>query len=146
MISAARISNFIPQNPKLNAPRRINVELPEFQQTISAFNHGFPLPNAVNGGIKYQQTSLNPMANAGTLNMNDVMYPCIISPALGVNRVIAEPPIPDPNGYQAPYGYARGQPKGIASIKKRDALFAYKCPPIMSTNVQLAPKMSISPF
>ena len=79
-------------------------------------------------------------------NMFDTMYPCIISPALGVNRVIPEPSVADSVGFQPAYGYARDQPGGIASIKKRDALFAYTCPPIMSTQTQLAPMMNIKPF
>ena len=145
MISARRINNFIPQNPKLTAPRRIDVQLPIFEQETSA-DHGFPSPSEVNGGLTYEQTSLAPMNNAGSLNMFDTTYPCIISPALGVNRVIPEPSVADSVGFQPAYGYARDQPGGIASIKKRDALFAYTCPPIMSTQTQLAPMMNIKPF
>lgn len=144
MFSAQQIKNFIPQNPALNAPRRVNVQLPNFQQTITAFNHGFPLPKDVDGGVKYEQTSLAPMNNAASLNQSNAMYPCIPQPS--ANRVLKPDPTPDSNGFQAPYGNARGQPRGIASIKKRDALFAYKCPPEMYTQNQLAPKMKLSAF
>lgn len=146
MFSAKQIKNFIPQNDALNAPRRINVTLPEFEQTISAFNHGFPLASAVNGGLKYEATSLMPMNNAASLNQSNAMYPCISQPSS--NRVLRPDPIADANGYQSVYGNARGNPtiNGLASIKKRDALFAYKCPPIMSTQSQLAPMMPMMPF
>lgn len=146
MFSAKQIKNFIPQNDALNAPRRINVALPEFEQTISAFNHGFPLASDMNGGLKYEATSLMPMNNAASLNQSDAMYPCIPQPSS--NRMLRPEPIADANGYQSVYGNARGNPtiNGLASIKKRDALFAYKCPPIMSTQTQLAPMMPIAPF
>tara|TARA_R100000951_G_C2549282_1_gene151938 strand:+ start:21 stop:461 length:441 start_codon:yes stop_codon:yes gene_type:complete len=146
MISAQQIKNFIPQNASLNAPRRINVALPEFEQTISAFNHGFPLASAVDGGLKYEVSSLMPMNNAASLNQKNAMFPCISQPSS--NRVLRPDPIDDSNGFQPVYGNARGNPtiNGLASIKKRDALFAYKCPPIMSTQTQLAPMMPIVPF
>lgn len=146
MFSAQQIKNFIPQNPALNARRRIDVSLPEFEQTISAFNHGFPLASAVNGGLKYEATSLQPMNNAASLNQSNAMYPCIPQPSS--NRILRPDPIDDANGFQPVYGNARGNPtiNGLASIKKRDALFAYKCPPIMSTQTQLAPMMPIAPF
>ena len=146
MFSAQQIKNFIPQNASLNAPRRINVALPEFEQTISAFNHGFPLASAVDGGLKYEATSLMPMNNAASLNQKNAMYPCISQPSS--NRVLRPDPIADANGYQSVYGNARGNPtiNGLASIKKRDALFAYKCPPIMSTQTQLAPMMPMNAF
>ena len=146
MFSAQQIKNFIPQNAALNAPRRINVTLPEFEQTISAFNHGFPLASAMNGGLKYEVSSLMPMKNAASLNQSDAMYPCISQPSS--NRVLRPDPIADANGFQPVYGNARGNPtiNGLASIKKRDALFAQKTPLTMSTQSQLAPMMPITPF
>jgi len=144
--SAQAIKNFIPQNASLNAPRRINVSLPEFEQTISAFNHGFPLASAVDGGLKYEVSSLMPMNNAASLNQSNAMYPCIPQPSS--DRVLRPDPIEDSNGFQPVYGNARGNPtiNGLASIKKRDALFAYKPPLTMSTQSQLAPMMPIVPF
>ena len=143
MFSAQQIKNFIPQNPKLNAPRRIDVKPPTFEQTIHAF-HGFPSASKVDGGIKYEVTSLAPMNNAASLNQSNAMYPCIPQPS--ANRVLNPEPIADSIGYQSPYGYARDQPRGIASIKKRDELFDYKCPAIMYTNNQLAPMMPLYAF
>ena len=144
--SAQAIKNFIPQNPALNAPRRINVALPEFEQTISAFNHGFPLASAVNGGLKYEETSLMPMNNAASLNQKNAMFPCISQPSS--NRVLRPDPIEDSNGFQAVYGNARGNPtiNGLASIKKRTALFDYKPPLSISTQSQLAPMMAMQSF
>ena len=79
MYSAQQIKNFIPQNSALNAPRRIEVVRPIFEQTINAY-HGFPLPRDVDGGIKYEETSLQPMNNAASLNQSNAMYPCISQP------------------------------------------------------------------
>ena len=143
MISAQQIKNFIPQNPALNAPRRIDVKLPVFQQNITD-GHGLPKASEVDGGLKYEQTSLAPMRSASSLNQYDAMYPCI--PQKSANRVLNPEPIKDTMSFQAPYGYARNQPKGIASIRKRDVLFAYKVPAEMSTNVQLAPEMPLYAF
>ncbi len=143
MYSAQQIKNFIPQNPSLNAPRRIDVKLPTFEQTINA-HHGFPLPKDVNGGLKYEVTSLEPLNNAASYNPYNAMYPCIPQPSS--NRMLNPEPIADSNGFQAPYGYGRGQPKGIASIKKRDALFDKKLPLTMSTQSQLAPMMKLTAF
>jgi len=143
MYSAQQIKNFIPQNPSLNAPRRIDVKLPTFEQTINA-HHGFPLPKDVNGGLKYEVTSLEPLNNAASYNAYNAMYPCIPQPSS--NRMLNPEPIADSNGFQAPYGYGRGQPKGIASIKKRDALFDKKLPLTMSTQSQLAPMMKLTAF
>ena len=142
MYSAKQISNFIPQNSALNAPRRIDVKLPTFEQTISAFNHGFPLPKDVDGGVKYETTSLQPMNNAASYNAYNATFPCLPQPSS--DRVLNPEPIPDSNGFQAPYGYGRNQPRGIASIKKRDELFDKKVPLIMSTQNQLAPMMRLS--
>ena len=144
--SAQAIKNFIPQNPALNAPRRINVALPEFEQTISAFNHGFPLASAVNGGLKYEVSSLMPMNNAASLNQKNAMFPCISQPSS--DRVLRPDPIEDSNGFQPVYGNARGNPtiNGLASIKKRTALFDYKPPLAMSTQSQLAPMMPMQSF
>ena len=142
MFSAQQIKNFIPQNPKLNAPRRIDVKPPTFEQTIHAF-HGFPSASKVDGGIKYEVTSLAPLNNAGSLNQKNAMFPCIPQPS--ANRVLNPEPIADTIGFQSPYGYARG-PRGIASIKQRDELFDYKCPAIMYTNKQLAPMMPLYAF
>ena len=146
MFSAQQIKNFIPQDSKLNAPRRIDVTLPNFQETITAFNHGFPIASRMNGGLVYEQTSLTNMSNASSLNQSDAMYPCIPQPSS--NRVLRPEPISNTNGFQAPYGYSRGNPTvgGIASIKKRDALFAYEPPKIMSTQTQLAPMMQLYAF
>ena len=144
MYSAQQIKNFIPQDSALNAPRRIQVERPVFEQTISAFNHGFPLPRDVDGGIKYEQTSLQPMNNAASLNQSNAMYPCISQPSS--NRMLRPEPISDGMGLYPVMGYARGQPFGLASIKKRDALFAQKVPLGMSTNSVIAPMMPIVPF
>jgi len=144
MYSAQQIKNFIPQNSSLNAPRRINYTLPLFEQKITVFNHGFPLPSEVDGGVKYEESKLMLMKNAGRMTQEFVMYPCIAQPS--AMRVLNPEPINDTNSYQAPFGYARGQPKGIASIEKRDALFAQKVPLQMSTNTTLAPMLPISPF
>jgi len=84
------------------------------------------------------------MNNAGRPTQEFVMYPCISQPSS--NRMLNPEPIADTNGFQAPFGYARGQPRGIASIEKRDALFAQKVPLQMSTNTTLAPMMPINPF
>jgi len=143
MYSAQQIKNFIPQNPSLNAPRRIDVKLPTFEQTINA-HHGFPLPKDVNGGLKYEVTSLEPLNNAASYNAYNAMYPCIPQPSS--NRMLNPEPIANSNSFQAPYGYGRGQPKGIASIKKRDALFDKKLPLTMSTQSQLAPMMKLTAF
>jgi len=144
MYSAQQIKNFIPQNPDLNAPRRIDYSLPLFEEKITVFNHGFPLPSEVDGGLKYEETKLMLMNNAGRPTQEFVMYPCISQPSS--NRMLNPEPIADTNGFQAPFGYARGQPRGIASIDKRDALFAQKVPLQMSTNTTLAPMMPINPF
>jgi len=144
MYSAQQIKNFIPQNSALNAPRRIEVVRPIFEQTISAFNHGFPLPRDVDGGIKYEQTSLQPMNNAASLNQSNAMYPCISQPSS--NRMLKPEPISDGMGLYPVTGIARGQPAGLASIAKRDALFAQKVPLGMSTNTVLAPMMKLSAF
>ena len=143
MYSAKKIKNFIPQNPKLTAPRRIDVRPPTFEQTINA-HHGFPLPKDMDGGLKYEVSSLMPLNNAGSLNQSQAMYPCI--PQKSSNRMLNPEPISDGMGLYPASGYARGQQKGIASIKKRDALFAYKPPLIMSSQTQLAPKMGLVPF
>lgn len=143
MYSAKQIKNFIPQNPKLTAPRRIDVRPPTFEQTISA-HHGFPLPKDMDGGLKYEVCSLMPMNNAASLNQYNAVFPCIPQPSS--DRMLKPEPISDGMGLYPASGYARGQPKGIASIKKRDALFAYKPPLIMSTQTQLAPKMGLVPF
>ena len=144
MYSAQQIKNFIPQNPALNAPRRIEVVRPIFEQTISAFNHGFPLPQDVDGGIKYEETSLQPMNNAASLNQSTAMYPCISQPSS--NRMLKPEPISDGMGLYPVMGYARGQPFGLASIKKRDELFNKKVPLEMSTNSVIAPMMKLSAF
>ena len=144
MYSAQQIKNFIPQNPALNAPRRIEVVRPIFEQTISAFNHGFPLPQDVDGGIKYEETSLQPMNNAASLNQSNAMYPCISQPSS--NRMLKPEPIADTMGLYPVMGYARGQPFGLASIKKRDELFNKKVPLGMSTNSVIAPMMKLSAF
>jgi len=143
MYSAKQISNFIPQNPELNAPRRINVKLPTFEQTINA-HHGFPLPSGVNGGLRYEVSSLQPLNNASSLNQNNSMYPCISQPSS--DRMLKPEPIADTMGLYPPSGYGRGQPKGIASIAKRDALFDKKLPLTMSTQSQLAPMMKLTAF
>ena len=143
MYSAKQINNFIPQNPTLNAPRRIDVTLPIFQPVINA-NLGFPSANAVDGGIVYEETSLQPMNNAASYNSYNMMYPCIPQP--NNNIVFKPPPIDDTNGYQAPYGYGRNQPKGIASLKKRDRLFAKELPIGMQTNSVIAPMMQMKAF
>jgi len=143
MYSAQQIKNFIPQNPAPTAARRIDVKLPVFQQTLNAFD-GFPLPKDVNGGLKYEVTSLDPLNNAASYNAYNAMYPCISQPSS--DRMLKPEPIADSNGFQAPYGYGRGQPKGIASIKKRDALFDKTLPLTMSTQSQLAPMMKLSAF
>jgi len=144
MYSAQQIKNFIPQNSALNAPRRINYTLPLFEQKITVFNHGFPVPSEVDGGLKYEESKLMLMKNAGRPTQEFVMYPCIAQPS--AVRVLNPEPIADTNGFQAPFGYARGQPRGIASIDKRDALFAQKVPLQMSTNTTIAPMMPINPF
>ena len=143
MYSSKQIKNFTPQNPALNVPRRIDVTLPIFQPVINA-NLGFPSANAVNGGIVYEETPLNPMRNAGSYNAYDMMMPCIPQP--NNNIMFRPPPIDDTNGYQAPYGYGRNQPKGIASLKKRDRLFAKELPIGMQTNSVIAPMMKLSAF
>mgnify|MGYP000276922208 CR=1 FL=1 len=143
MYSAQQIKNFIPQNPSLNAPRRIDVKLPTFEQTINA-HHGFPLPKDVDGGLKYEVTSLEPLNNAASYNAYNAMYPCI--PQKSSDRMLNPEPIADTMGLYAPYGYGRGQPKGIASIKKRDALFDKTLPLTMSTQSQLAPMMKLTAF
>ena len=145
MFSAQEIKNFIPQNDKINAPRRIDVKPPTFEQAITSYNHGFPLPKDINGGLKYETCALDNMRRAGaSINAYDSMYPCI--PQSSSNRILRPDPVANSNGFQAPYGYARGQPAGIASIKKRDALFAKKTPLNMSTNTQLAPMMPLKAF
>ena len=144
MFSAQQIRNFIPQDAKFNAPRRIDVRLPTFEQTITSYNHGFPSVSKVNGGIVYEESSLEPLNNAGSYNPYNATYPCI--PAPSANRVLNPEPIADSIGLQPAYGYARDQPGGIASIKKRDELFDYKCPALMYTNNQLAPGMPLYAF
>ena len=144
MYSAQQIKNFIPQNSALNAPRRINYTLPLFEQKITVFNHGFPVPSEVDGGVKYEESSLMLMKNAGRLGQEFVMYPCIAQPSS--NRMLNPEPIADSNGFQPVYGFARAQPKGLASIEKRDALFAQKVPLQMSTNTTISPMMPINPF
>jgi len=143
MYSAKQISNFIAQNPALNAPRRIDVKLPTFELNINA-HHGLPLPKDVNGGLKYEVTSLQPMNNAASLNQYNAMYPCI--PQKSSDRMLNPEPIADTMGLYPPSGYGRNQPPGLASIKKRDALFAKKVPLIMSTQNQLAPMMKLTAF
>ena len=144
MYSAQQIKNFIPQNSSLNAPRRINYTLPLFEQKITVFNHGFPVPSEVDGGVKYEESKLMLMKNAGRMTQEFVMYPCIAQPSS--NRMLNPEPIADSNGFQPVYGFARNQPMGLASIEKRDALFAQKVPLQMSTNTTLAPMMPINPF
>ncbi len=145
MFSAKQITNFKIQNDNINAPRRIDVTRPTFEQAITSFNHGFPLPKDMNGGLKYETCALDNMRMAGSsINAYDSMYPCI--PQNSSNRVLKPDPIANSNGYQAAYGYARNQPSGIASIKKRDALFNKKIPLGMSTNKQLAPMMPLKAF
>jgi len=143
MYSAQQIKNFIPQNPELNAPRRINVKLPTFEQTINA-HHGFPLPSEVNGGLRYEVSSLQPLNNASSLNQYNAMYPCISQPSS--DRMLKPEPIADTMGLYPASGYGRGQPKGIASIAKRDELFDKKVPLGMSTNSVLAPMMPMLPM
>jgi len=144
MYSAQQIKNFIPQNSALNAPRRINYTLPLFEQKITVFNHGFPVPSEVDGGVKYEESSLMLMKNAGRMTQEFVMYPCLAQASS--NRMLNPEPIDDTNGFQPVYGFARAQPKGLASIEKRDALFAQKVPLQMSTNTTIAPMMPINNF
>jgi len=144
MYSAQQIKNFIPQNPDLNAPRRIDYSLPLFEEKITVFNHGFPVPSEVDGGLKYEETKLMLMNNAGRMTQEFVMYPCIAQKS--AMRVLNPEPIADSNGFQPVYGFARNQPRGIASIEKRDELFAQKVPLQMSTNTTISPMMPINPF
>ena len=144
MYSAQQIKNFIPQNSSLNAPRRINYTLPLFEQKITVFNHGFQIPSEVDGGVKYEESKLMLMKNAGRLGQEFVMYPCLAQASS--NRMLNPEPIDDTNGFQPVYGFARAQPKGLASIEKRDALFAQKVPLQMSTNTTIAPMMPINNF
>ena len=144
MYSAQQIKNFIPQNPALNAPRRIDYSLPLFEEKITVFNHGFPVPSEVDGGLKYEETKLMLMNNAGRMTQEFVMYPCIAQKS--AMRVLNPEPIADSNGFQPVYGFARNQPRGIASIEKRDELFAQKVPLQMSTNTTISPMMPINPF
>ena len=144
MFSAQQIKNFIPQNPSLNAPRRIDVKPPIYQPTITNYNDGYPLPSQMNGGLKYEETTLAPIRNASSLNSFDAMYPCI--PQASANRVLKPEPVKDTVGFQPPFGKARNEPKGIASQRKRDALFAYECPPELYTQTQLAPEMPLYAF
>jgi len=143
MYSAKQINNFQVQNSTLNAPRRIDVKLPIFQQTLNAFD-GFPSANAVDGGIKYEESSLLPLRNANSLNPYNVMMPCIPQP--NDNKMLRPEPIADSIGFQPPFGNARGQPSGIASLKKRDALFKKKVPLIMQTNNVISPMMPLKSF
>jgi len=143
MYSANAIKNFKPQNAALNAPRRIDVKLPIFQQTLNAFD-GFPSANAVDGGLKYEESSLLPLRNANSQNPYDMMMPCIPQP--NDNRMLRPEPIADSIGFQPPFGNARDQPAGIASLKKRDALFKRKVPLIMQTNKVIAPMMVMNKF
>ena len=144
MYSAQQIKNFIPQNSSLNAPRRIDYSLPLFEEKITVFNHGFPVPSEVDGGLKYEETKLMLMNNAGRMTQEFVMYPCIAQKS--AMRVLNPEPIADSNGFQPVYGFARNQPRGIASIEKRDELFAQKVPLQMSTNTTISPMMPINPF
>lgn len=144
MFSAQQIKNFIPQNPKLNAPRRIDVKPPIYQPTITNYNDGYPLASQMNGGLRYESTTLAPMRNASSLNQYDAMYPCI--PQASATRVLKPEPLKDTVGFQPPFGKARNEPKGIASQRKRDALFAYECPAEMYTQTQLAPEMPLYAF
>jgi len=143
MYSAKQINNFIPNNSALNVPRRIEVSPPIFQQTLNAFD-GFPSANAVDGGFKYEESSLLPLRNANSQNPYDMMMPCIPQP--NDNKMLRPEPIADSIGFQPPFGNARGQPSGIASLKKRDALFKKKVPLIMQTNNVIAPMLKLSPY
>lgn len=142
MYSANAIKNFIPNNSALNVPRRIEVSPPIFQQTLNAFD-GFPSANAVDGGIKYEESTLFPLRDANSINPYDMMMPCIPNP--NDNRQLRPEPIADSIGFQPPFGNARG-PSGIASLKKRDALFKKKVPLTMQTNSVIAPMMKLSPY
>ena len=145
MISAQRINSFIPQNSAPSAPLRVNVSLPLFQRVTNNQDFlGLPLPKDVDGGVVYEETKLNPLNNASTLNQFNSVYPCIPQPIN--HRQLRPSPIDDSIGFQPSYGYARNQPRGIASIPQRDALFAYKPPLNMSTNKELAPMMPLSKF
>ena len=144
MISAQRINSFIAQNPAPTAPLRVNVSLPIFQRVTNNQEFlGLPQPKDVDGGVVYEETKLNPLNNASTLNQFNAVYPCI--PQSINHRQLRPSPIDDSIGFQPAYGNARG-PKGIASIPQRDALFAYKPPLNMSTNKELAPMMKMKAF
>ena len=145
MISAQRINSFIPQNSAPNVPLRVNVSLPLFQRVTNNQEFlGLPQPSDVDGGVKYEDSPLNPLNNASTLNQFNSVYPCI--PQSINHRQLRPSPIDDSIGMQPSYGYARNQPRGIASIPKRDALFKYQPPLNLSTNSELAPMMKLSKF
>ena len=144
MITAQQVYNFQPQNPKFDAPRRIDVKRPTFEggQTKSPF--GLPNPKDVDGGIKYFANEYSHVVGAGKLNPFEQMYPCVISPALKTNIHIDPPPIADTYGYVAPYGQLRTKPKyipGIASTPKREALLRQEPRPSVAVNSLIAPMM-----
>jgi len=143
MYSAKQINNFQVQNSTLNAPRRIDVKLPIFQQTLNSFD-GFPSAGAIDGGIKYEESKLFPLRSANSQNPYDMVLPCIPQP--NDNKMLRPEPISDSNGFQPPFGNARGQPSGIASLKKRDALFKKQVPLIMQTNNVIGPMMPLNKF
>ena len=145
MISAKQIKNFIPQNPQYNVPLRVDVKLPIFQRTTNNQQYlGLPNVADVDGGIKFEESKLFSLNNLTTSSAYNSVYPCIPNPN---NHIQLKPePIANSNTFQAPFGNGRGQPKGIASIKQRDALFDYKPPLKMSINNQLAPMMPLKSF
>ena len=137
-----RVPNFIPQDNSYSAPRRVNVTQPTFEQAAPQTPYSFSTPPRV----EYEQNDFNHANFAGSLNMYETMYKCVISPALITNIHVSQPPIPDTFGFTPAYGNARGEPKsirGIASTPKRDALLSKPVRPVMAINSLQAPMMKM---
>ena len=54
--------------------------------------------------------------------LNEV-YPCLVNPALKLDRTYGEPPVNDGYAYRPITGIARNQVPGLGTDKRRNALF-----------------------
>ena len=110
----------------------------------SAFNNYDPRPIPLGNDIRLKASPVYPvpLGNPDTLvpkidqtydrkflghvnfpSPTNEVLPCLVSPALKLNRTYGEPPIYDSYGLRPLTGIARNQPAGLASNDQRDALF-----------------------
>ena len=101
---------------------------------VSYFNSGIPDKFIA----KISQFNDRPfLGGANFPNKSMEVLPCMISPALNLDRTYGEPPVVDGYALTPSMGIARNQPRGLATDPKREALFRKKLlPPPMNNNTK----------